>query len=216
MAVGDLNNFIKRINQNLPPWFGEDDPLLQAFIKGFATTDEYIYSLLSYVEDQMRIQTSTGENLDLEACDYFGDNVQRTEGMNDNKFRQLILSTLLQPMATVQGMIDAITALTGNVPLIFEPFGPQGNAFYNQDFYYNENSYYGGYAPYNFWITVFVNAPENNFGYFNMPDYCYNESLGNFYYGGSGEYVFLYDEILSVVNRVKVGGTVPHLTVIYI
>lgn len=219
--TGDVQDFINRIKSVLPDWFGENAALLEAFINGFATLDAFLYSVMQYVSAQMRIQTSTDENLDLEACDYFGDFVARFSGMPDDFFRTYILATLIEEMVTKQGMIKAMTNLTGHAPIILEPWDI-ANVGYNVPMWgYGVGGAYSSPLPYNFFITVFVDGnPMEGFGALNNPTWGYSViGMGsNGAYGNESLYAntLTFDQVLAVVNRVKLGGTVPHLTVIYL
>jgi len=222
MATGDVQNFIDRLKIVLPPWFGESIPLLNAFLTGFATMDAFIYSIMTYIELQMRLQTATDDNLDIIACDYFGNLLFRAPTMTDAAFMNYIQATLLEEMATRKGMIHAITVLTEIPPIIWEPWDAGGNAAYNIPVWgYNTGGSYGSNIPYNFWINVFVIGNiMNNYGVFDFPTWGYNQSgpIINGAYGNSSlyNYTLTYDEILALINRIKVGGTVPHLTVTYL
>jgi hypothetical protein len=111
-------------------------------------------------------------------------------------------------------MINAITNLTGYTPIIWEPFDNTNGGYNTPGLAYNAGGSYGGLQPYNFWIWVYVNANTlYSYGGYNDPSFGYN--AGGAYSGGI-IYSFTYDQILSVVNRVKLGGTVPHLTLIYV
>lgn len=222
MAIGDKNDFANRLKMVLPTWFGDNYPILNALLNGYADLESFIYSLVQYVKLQMRIQTATDENLDLIACDFFGDLLERFPGVSDTLFRKEILATLLEEMATRQGMIKAIKNLTGHDPIIFEPWNYNDTGAYNVNVWgYNSGGAYGGYAPYNFWINVFVSgSPMDKYGGLNSDTWGYN-STDN---GANGAYgnpalndgTLTYDQVLAVINRVKVGGTVPHLTLIYL
>ncbi len=221
MATGDVNDFINRLNKLLSPWFGEQYPLLNSLLTGYATMDAFIYSLTEYLTNQMRIQTAMGENLDLIACDYFEGILSRTEGMSDDIFRNLIQCTLIEEMCTVQGMKNALFNLTGYYPVIWEPWDSSQTGAYNVNVWgYNNGGAYGDNAPYQFWIEVFVNEPSSSkYGGFNTNTWGYNKTTvdgSNGAYSGQSGTVLTYDQILAVVNRVKVGGTVPNLTVTYI
>jgi hypothetical protein len=62
--------------------------------------------------------------------------------------------------------------------------------------------------------------PMVNYGGYNQPTWGFNapNPPSNGAYGDDGLYdhTWTYDEILALINRIKVGGTVPHLTVIYL
>jgi hypothetical protein len=221
MATGDVDDFIKRLKHVLPPWFGEDFELLDRFLKGFATLDAFIFSVFEYVNNQMVIQTSTDNNLDLEACDYFGAFLTRPVGMPDEEFKRLMLASLLAEMCTVKGIKAIIKTLTGHEPDIFEPFGT-GAVGYNVPIWgYNIGGAYSGSFPYEFWITVYVDGdPMDVYAGYNGIESGYSVAGGNAKgaYGSTTlfQYTYTFDEILALINRIKVGGTLPHLTVIYL
>jgi len=217
MAKGDVQDFVKRLKAVLPPWFGEAYPLLNALLAGYATMDAFIYSLTEYLNAQMRIQTATGQNLDLIACDFYEGILERPENMSDEQFRKFILASLLQEQATRKGMEKAIELITGYTPIIWEGFQFEDGFFLDSESYYDD-SFFGGLIPYNFWIEVFVNDPTiQDFLYFDGDDSWLDGDIGDqSFLSGDDNYIITYDEILAVVNRVKVGGTVPHLTVTYV
>jgi hypothetical protein len=227
--IGDKNNFIERLKQVLPTnWYGEipetkegkNNDVLVSLLSGFATLDSFIYSIMEYVKEQMRIQTATDDNLDLIACDYFGDFLIRFPGTNDTDFRRQILATLLEEMATREGMRKAIFNLTGYYPIIWEPFNPDDTGAYNvPNWGYNTGGGYGGHIPYNFWITVYVDGSVmDSYGSLNTETWGYNgiELGDNGAYGNPSllSTTLTYEQVLAVINRVKVGGTVPHLTLV--
>ena len=221
MAKGDVQDFVKRLNDVTVPWFGESYPLLTAFFNGFATMDSFIYFLTEYCTAQMRLQTAAGTNLDLIACDFFEGILQRQENMPDNDFRKLIQATLLQEEATVQGMKNAIYTVTGYYPIIWEPFSLTDTAFADglTTFADGDTTFAGGLsAAYNFWIEVFVDDPGLSLSAFADGANTWADgdiTTQSFADASKGNY-FTYDQILAIVNRVKVGGTVAHLTLTYI
>lgn len=220
MAKGDVQDFVKRLNDVIPPWFGQEYPTLNAMFNGFATMDSYIYFLTQYAKEQMRIQTASGQNLDLVACDFFEGYLERPEGMNDNQFRKWIEATLLQPLATRSAMENALFIVTGYYPIIWEPFQIDGGCFYDDiNSFYDDDSFYGSLLdPYNFWIEVFVPDPTaNGTGFFDGNDSWFDGDLTDHsFYAATESDIWNYDQILALINRVKVGGTVPHLTLTYI
>lgn len=224
MSTGDVADFVKRLSASLPQgWFGENPTLVNDLLTGFATLDSFIYGLIAYIVLQMRIQTATGDNLDLIACDYFGDILTRNHCIRDDVFRQLILSTLLQEQATRQGMFNAVKNLTGNDPLIIEPWNYADLGAFNVPIWgFNTAGGFGSGAPYNFWIVVYVTSPiDTTYGGFNGDTWGWSV----FGSGANGAYLSesndnhcgLKDaEIIDLINRVKVYGTVAHITIVRI
>lgn len=220
MSTGSVEDCKRRIEKLLPPWFGEKFPLLNALLVGYATLDSFIYFLTQYLYEQLYIQTATARNLDLIACDYYENILSRTEGMSDEQFRKLIQGTLLQEEATLNGMSKAIKLITGHTPIIIEWFGDISSSFWNISNFWSSTTFYGGgpRLAYNFWITVFVDNPAvKGTAFWNSSNTWFNGNIiSNSYYSGKAYAVLTYEEILEVVNRVKVAGTVPHLTLMYI
>jgi hypothetical protein len=81
----------------------------------------WLYDLLQYVAKQRRIGTADGVNLDQIAADFFGQKLGRFTAEGDDAFRTRIKANLLAPKATRQAVIDALVALTGLSPVVFEP-----------------------------------------------------------------------------------------------
>jgi len=168
----------------------------------------------------MRLQTASGQNLDLFACDFFEGILERTEGTPDSVFRNLIQATLIEPEATRSAMENALYIITGYYPVIWEPFQVQNGWFWNAQSFYNTASYWGGGLsdPYNFWIEVFVKSPQVSGSFFyNGANTFWNGNLTTQSFWSSNENEILtYNQILAVIDRVKVGGTVPHLTLTFV
>jgi hypothetical protein len=177
MAVGDSTDISNRLINNLPNWFGTNHPNLDAILQAFngsapnnITTTYFHYQQYQYVLAQTRLQTATGNNLDLISQDYLGTFLPRKAGENDDTYRQRIKAFLLLPRATRTAMSNAILLLTGYTPLIIEPFdGSQG--YYNvpQTLAYNTFGAYGSFSyPYQAWIYVYLYTYQ---GMSNYPGY---------------------------------------------
>lgn len=122
MAIGDAANVLRRLNNNLAPFFGSNDPNIQAILQIYVTVGVFCYSQIEYVRQQTRIQTATGENLDLISQDYFGDEFPRRKSQTDTAYRKMLLALLLLERPTRKGLIEAITILTGIPPVPYEPW----------------------------------------------------------------------------------------------
>lgn len=188
MAVGDQNDIYNRFIQNLPiGWFGNEHPNLDAILQAFITTYYYQYNTqYLYLVAQQRIQTATGNNLDLISLDYLGNTLPRKPNESDDSYRLRILANVVQLKATRQAMIDVLTILTGHTPIVYEGWRDgmclaDGNAnpitnnkFFtgglsNFDSMGNQHTYgneiLGNLAAYEFSVVVYLDA---------------NQGLGNF------------------------------------
>lgn len=156
MATGDVNDVATRIKALLPPWFGDDDPVLDSLIAGFATALAFVYSLVAYAALQTRLATMTDGWLDLFAADFFGSTTKRAPNQSDGSFRTTIAANLFRERATRPGMVRALTDLTGQAPTIFEPRRPLDTGTYGGS--YGGYGVAGGYGslllPYQAFITV--------------------------------------------------------------
>ena len=82
---------------------------------------EWSYSLIGYAKAQTRLATAYGVWLDILCFDFLGGWLIRN-GLLDDTFRAVIRATILQERVTRLGMTQAISAITGNAPAIFEPW----------------------------------------------------------------------------------------------
>jgi len=129
MATGDQDDMLVRIKATLPAWFPSSSPILDGILTGFAYVASWIYGLIVYAKTQTRILTATDGGLDLIAFDFFGRRMRRGT-RTDEAFRTAIITELFRPRNTRQAIIDVLTALTGNVPDVFEPARPQDTGAY--------------------------------------------------------------------------------------
>lgn len=122
MATGDSNDIVRRLKGVIPfYWFAYVAPIRDAILGGIADGAAWCYSLITYATTQSRIATSTGPFLDLIAYDFLGRELLRGSS-SDVAFRALIQAMILQERVTRAGMSQVITKLTGNTPLIIEPW----------------------------------------------------------------------------------------------
>ncbi len=124
MATGDQNDIAARIAAVLPNgWFPDqsDAPILWGILTGFGAIWAVIYSLLVWVQQQTRIATATGANLDLISMDFFGGDLPRRAGESDSAFEARIELELFRPKGTRAAVVQELTDLTGQAPRIFEP-----------------------------------------------------------------------------------------------
>jgi hypothetical protein len=205
MNIQDFNN---RQLALLPPWFNEVSPILASILQGNAFCNNFIYSLAIYLRAQMRLQTMTGDTLDLFAQDYFGNALFRHFGELDNLFRQRIKASLLPPGATRPAMIKVLTTLTGRAPIIWED--GVDSAFYNYSFC-NHASAGSGDAPYQAWIIVYrpVIPYFEGLSFFNYTTFCNHSFASGLISAGVTD-----QDILAAIQRTKAQGTLMHVTIL--
>lgn len=120
--IGDQADFAARLKAVLPSsWFTDEPPVLDALLGALAAAWALLYSLLQYVQAQCRIGTATDIWLDIIAVDFFGEGLNRKAGEGDNSFRERIKAELFRERGTRNGLVLALTEVTGRQPNIFEP-----------------------------------------------------------------------------------------------
>lgn len=204
-----------RLLQQLPSWWGTDHPIVDVLLRGFVTTAVLNYLQFRYVFSQLRIQTATGNNLDLISLDYFGGTLPRHTNEPDFSYRNRILATLLQEKTTRYGMSNALFLLTGIQPIIFEPWNFYDCGAYNnvETLAYNTHGLYGsGSYPGQVFIDVFVNA-FSTMGYYNgYNDYYFGYNavgdLARGWYGNDSliREIVTDEDIYQVINITKPEG----------
>lgn len=123
MATGDSNDIVSRVKRLLPSrWFNATAPYRDAVLGGIADAMAWAYSNVGYVKAQSRLQTSVGFMVDLFAYDYLGTHLLRRPAEPDTAFIPRIQKEIFRERVTRKGMIQALTDLTGNAPIIIEPF----------------------------------------------------------------------------------------------
>lgn len=124
-VVGSQTDFVGRLRQLLPNgWFADNAPVLNAVLNGCAYCLSLIYSLIAYTKLQTRLATVTDGFLDLAAFDYFGTFLLRRTNESDSSLRVRVFQNLLRQKATRAGIVNLLTQLTGQAPLVFEPWRP--------------------------------------------------------------------------------------------
>jgi hypothetical protein len=122
MATGDRPDQFKRLKSLLPNWFGDQHPVLDALLSGYAYVQAFIFDLIVFARLQTRILTATGGWLDLISADFFGAALPRQPGQSDSAFRTRIIISLFRERGTRAAVIKVLEDLTGRTPIIFEPF----------------------------------------------------------------------------------------------
>jgi hypothetical protein len=212
MSCLTTENLVEVLFKYLPPWWADNNPILDAILRGFGSIAAFIYCNLVYIKLQTRIKTATDINLDYIALDFFGNLLKRCQNESDDVFRQAILKLLLAPRVTRQAMIDRLTDLTGRTPLIYEAFEGTGN-FYNHALLNSPTSTLSGNGAYQAWITAYRPlAPTQNTSVFlNNTAFETADS----YYGSSGDSgsCVTDEDILNTIEITKAAGTLMHVTI---
>lgn len=212
MSCLTTEQLVDVIYKYTPPWWDDENPILNAILIGFGSIAAFIYCNMVYIKLQTRIISATDINLDYIALDYFGNLLKRCPGESDDTFRDAILKLLLAPRVTRQAMIDRLTDLTGRAPIIYEGFEGDGN-YYNHAFLNSPTSTLGGSAPYQAWITAFrpLPATENTSVFLNHT--AFENAVS--YYGSEGQSGACVTDadILNTIEITKVAGTLMHVTI---
>lgn len=158
MATGDQSDVLKRIKAVLPPWFGDNTPILDALLQGLAWAGSFVFSLYAYAKLQTRIKTATGGWLDIIAADFFGTAIIRQTNQSDISFRNKILVNLIRERGTRNGIIKVLQDLTGRTPAVFEFLRPMDTGAYgvSQSIGYGVAGGYGSFQmPFQAFVTAY-------------------------------------------------------------
>ena len=125
MATGDSPDIQRRLRSLIPGgWFGSISPIRDAIVATVADALVGSYALLIAVKNASRRATSTGWLLDLDAWGFFRAAFIRRPQESDDSFRARYKAELFRPRSTKAAIIQALTDLTGRVPLVFEQWNP--------------------------------------------------------------------------------------------
>lgn len=212
MSCLTTEQIVEIIYKYTPPWWDDENPILNAILRGFGSIAAFIYCNMVYIKLQTRIITATDINLDYIALDYFGNLLKRCPGESDETFREAILKLLLAPRVTRQAMIDRLTDLTGRVPIVYEAFGSD-TSFYDEAFFDSPSSY-GGEGAYQAWITAYRPLPptENDSAFLDQT--AYGDAVS--YYGADSDpgACVTDADILNTIEITKSAGTLMHVTIL--
>ena len=177
--LGDQNDFVGRLKSLLPNgWFADNAPVLNAVLNGLAYCLAFIYSLIAYAKLQTRLATATDGFLDLASFDYFGAFLMRRTNETDASLRIRMFQNLLRQKATRAGIIKLLTDLTGQVPVVFEPWRPLDCGAYGTNICgYGVAGGYGSLAvPYQAFITAYdpIGFGIPNIAGYGSPEGAYN------------------------------------------
>ena len=130
-GVGSCADMVSRIRAVLPPsWFpltapgatSSATPVLDGVLSGMGCGWAYCHALIQFVAQQSRLSSATGSFLDMICVDFFGTAIKRMANEADDALRSRISANLLLPRATRLAVSQALSALLGVAPILFEPF----------------------------------------------------------------------------------------------
>ena len=98
-----------------------------AQMAGTSAVYNQIYDQLEFLIAQSRIQTQTDGFLDLTSEGFFGSALRRKGGESDPNYSARIIANFFRPQGTYEAMVEVLTDLTGNVPIITRPRRPAGH-----------------------------------------------------------------------------------------
>ncbi|GBQ20856.1 hypothetical protein AA0472_0267 [Acetobacter estunensis NRIC 0472] len=147
MATGDLKDIAARIRAVLPAsWFPsvaeKNTPVLDGVLAGLAWPWTAMYGLLTYIRNQSRLQTGTGNFVDMAATDYFGGSLPRVSGESDADYIARIQKEFVVKRNTRAAFEEQIDSLTTQ-GRIFEPWRAPDCACYGRDAFNADTRRYG-------------------------------------------------------------------------
>lgn len=147
MATGDLSDISSRIRSALPQfWFpseaDDSTPVLDAILAGLAWPWAMMYMMLTYAQQQNRIDTSTGNFIDILSADYFGNTLPRLAGEDDSSYIARIKKSFFTKRNTRPAFDAEISDATGIVR-VREPWRSNDCGTYGTAAYEDTNACYG-------------------------------------------------------------------------
>jgi hypothetical protein len=214
MAKGDQNDFYARLRALLPTgWFADNSPRLNSVLVAAARTLAWSHTLFRYAQKQTRISTATNGWLDMAAFDFFGNALQRPEGMSDDVFRKQTLNHLFRECGTRLAIISVLKEMTGNTPVVFEPQRPEDTGSYGGPALgYGKAGGYGSLLmPYQAFIVAY--RPRGSglpciAGYHTSPSGYGTPSRGEYVSLGMFRGEVTDAQIYAAVAEVKLEGTI--------
>ncbi|MFZ0271006.1 MAG: hypothetical protein WAL34_04065 [Acidobacteriaceae bacterium] len=219
MSIGDPQDMLARLKAGISKgWFPDVAPVRDALFSGFAYALSWAFNLIAYAKLQTRIKSATDGFLDLVGFDYFGLTLLRRPSESDPQYLARILLNLLREKATRNGIVKALTDLTGNIPWVFEPWRPLDCGAYGQNIFgYGIAGGYGSLAcPYQGFIVGYRPVGQ---GIANVAGYCSPE--GAYGTGSQIEYAnpsqiagaVTDDDMYAAVADAKVEGTLAWMRI---
>ncbi|MGU3387295.1 hypothetical protein ACLBYG_22485 [Methylobacterium sp. D53M] len=125
-------DMLARLRALLPPWFPDDDPILDGLLSGIAALLVFVLGLIAFAKLQTRVMSATGAFLDLAAFDLFGAQFRRRMNEPDASFQLRVRKEVFRPRNTRAAITQAVTDLTGIAPELREPWNPGDNGAWNR------------------------------------------------------------------------------------
>lgn len=123
MATGSSADFLSRLKRLLPAgWFNSSAPNRDAVLGGLSDVQSWLYGFIAFAKAQMRLATAAGIFIDLWCYDYLGMNLVRSIGEGDTPFAARVAKEVTRVRVSRPGVAQALYDLTGQTPVIFEPF----------------------------------------------------------------------------------------------
>lgn len=172
MATGDQADFVSRLRQLLPDgWFPdppsgtetEKAPILVGVLNGCASVFAWLWLQLADLNNQARLQTTAGSDLEMKANDYFGFGAfARLIGESDAAYRARIIDELRVTKNTRAAIIAAVQSVTGTTPVVIEQtnatdckgYGSSASPSAGGGYGYGSGLHHGHLSGGQFFITV--------------------------------------------------------------
>lgn len=165
MATGDLQDIAARIRAVLPAgWFAssaeKNTPVLDAVLTGLAWPWAMMVMLLNYTKTQTRLQTSTGNFIDIASEDYFGSALPRKENESDSAYILRIQNEFKVPRNTRAALTAQIQGVAPSA-VLREPWRTDDCACVGRETYGSTARPYGSRSSPG---RVFVECPAGTDG----------------------------------------------------
>ena len=205
--MGIIQRFLKLLPLN---WFAVGAVTLGVVAAAVGAVFGDVQSVITAVQANIYLQTTTGGYLDLWVYDFFGPTLLRNTGESDTDYYIRAQSNIFAPACTREAVSNAIQTLTGTAPTIVEPWRPSDTGAYGYVCGYGVAGIWTDYLPYQAFLTATV--PNSVTG---VPGVAgYGEGPGG--YGVNS--MLYYEEITTtattsaqnvydLIERLKVYGT---------
>lgn len=133
--------FADRLADLFPRGWASDDAKqtgnVYALLLSLGQQLTFLQGELQYALNAQRLGTETFPELDFASIDFLADGLPRPAGMSDALFAQAIIAQLFRPAATREALQNALTALTGFVPRMLEPWSVVDTGAWTNFSYWN-------------------------------------------------------------------------------
>ena len=141
-SVYDQSTWATRLVNTQPAqWFSDSAKqpggALYSIMAAIGTVLSAMQQGLLYAYDANYVQTAVNGALDNASLDFYGGSLPRLPGESDSAFAKRILAGLFQPVGTLSAVENAITAVVGTAPKIYEPWDVVDMGFYDGSYFYD-------------------------------------------------------------------------------